>query len=196
MPKAINVKNNVGHVTAGFSTIHGIEDWWRKPKSQGGPGWSGKGYATITELSGKIWYLNDPTAKYGYVDYYNDGKCFEFITNGVAGFNASCIHHADVGGIEKVNGIFVPKDTRTPEQMASRHIVLQQSISWLKANGKDVTKDLGYVGHRDFSIDKNKNGVIESFERNKECPSFDIIGSVEHFLYSSADRFNKLPTQK
>ncbi len=66
----------------------------------------------------------------------------------------------------------------------------------LKANGKDVTKDLGYVGHRDFSIDKNKNGVIESFERNKECPSFDIIGSVEHFLYSSADRFNKLPTQK
>jgi len=56
-----------------------------------------------------------------------------------------------------------------------------------------VTKDLGYVGHRDFSNDKNKNGVIESWERNKECPSMDIIGSQEHYLYSSKDRYNKLP---
>jgi hypothetical protein len=66
----------------------------------------------------------------------------------------------------------------------------------VKENGKDVTKDLGIVGHFDYSKDGNNNGTIEKWERVKECPSFDVIGSDIHYLYSSEDRYNKLPTEK
>jgi N-acetylmuramoyl-L-alanine amidase len=58
-----------------------------------------------------------------------------------------------------------------------------------------VTKDLGVVGHRVYSKDSNNNGTIESFERIKECPSFDAIKEYSG-LYASNDRYNKLPTEK
>ena len=61
----------------------------------------------------------------------------------------------------------------------------------LKDNGKDITKNVGIVGHRDFSPDKDKNGIIASWERIKECPCFDPI--LEYMMYASKDRYSKLP---
>jgi N-acetylmuramoyl-L-alanine amidase len=30
------------------------------------------------------------------------------------------------------------------------------------------------VGHRDLSPDKNYNGIVDPWERTKECPCFEV----------------------
>lgn len=195
MPIASQVNNLVLHTTAGFSGVTRIEDFWRVNLK-----WGSKGYGVIVEVDGTIWYLNDNTAKYGYTKTYNNGKCFEFITNGVAGNNSNSVHIAYIGGIEVVGKdskgqkIFKGKDTRTPQQKASIEVVIAQFLAWCIANGKDVCKGIGVVGHRDYSLDKDKNGVIASWERIKECPCFDAIKEYEK--YASEDRRGLLPTVK
>lgn len=32
------------------------------------------------------------------------------------------------------------------------------------------------VGHRDLSPDTNYNGIVDPWERIKECPCFEVIG--------------------
>lgn len=193
MPQAKDVKNLVFHTSAGFSGVASIEDFWRKNL-----GWKSKGYSVIIEPSGKIWYLNDNLAQHGYVEKYNNGKCFEFITNGVAGNNSNNVHICYIGGIEvigkdkKGQNIYKGKDTRTKEQKESFEIVIKEFLQWCTKNGKDVCKDLGFVGHRDFSNDKDKNGIIASWERIKECPCFEAM--VEYKHYASKDRQGILPT--
>jgi len=193
MPKAKETKNLVFHTSAGFSLVPGIEDFWRNNLK-----WKSKGYAVIIEPKGKIWYLNDNTAKYGYVEKYNQGKCFEFITNGVAGNNSNNVHICYIGGIEvagkdsKGQNIYKGKDTRTLEQKASFEVVIKQFLDWCNANGKDTNFATGFVGHRDFSKDSNKDGIIASWERIKECPCFDAIKEYEK--YASPDRKGLLPT--
>lgn len=195
MPQAKETKNLVFHTSAGFSGVTSIEDFWRNNLK-----WKSKGYSVIIEPKGKIWYLDNNTAKYGYTEKYNSGKCFEFITNGVAGNNSNNVHICYIGGIEVVGkdskgqNIYKGKDTRTSEQKASFEIVIKQFLDWCKANGKDVNSNLGFVGHRDFSKDSDKNGVIAPWERIKECPCFDAIKEYEK--YASPDRKGLLPTVK
>ena len=38
------------------------------------------------------------------------------------------------------------------------------------------------IGHRDTSPDTNNNGVIDPFERIKECPCYDVIPEYPNFL--------------
>ena len=116
---------------------------------------------------------------------------FEKVTNGVKGFNAETIHICYVGGVEEDN-VKKAKDTRNFKQRASIQECIKEAIDWLEANGKNISKDLGVVGHRDFSNDKNDNGVIESWERIKECPSFDAMRDYS-YLFASKDRYNKIP---
>lgn len=79
-------------------------------------------------------------------------------TNGVAGHNANSIHVCYKGG---VGG----KDTRTQAQKVSLlHILKELKRLYPKAN---------IQGHRDFSKDLNKNGIIEPHEWIKLCPGFD-----------------------
>lgn len=187
MPQAKNVENIVSHCTAGFALIPSIQNFWKSI------GFKTAGYLAIIYQDGTIWWL----MKDGW-NYTTDVSLADFtkVTNGVKGFNQSIMSYAYVGGIEKAGSKFVPKDTRTDMQKQSEHVVIQTFIKWLLKNGKDVTKNLGIVGHFDFSPDKNGTGVIESFERIKECPSFNVIKSDIHYLYSSKDRYGKLPTQK
>jgi len=195
MPKATQVDNLIFHTSAGFSGVLGIENFWRE-----GLKWRSKGYSVIVETNGKIWYLNDNTAKNGYVEKYNDGKCFEFITNGVAGNNSNSVSICYIGGIEvigkdkKGQNIYKGKDTRTVAQKASFEVVIDQFLSWCTKSGKDINKNLSMVGHRDFSKDKDGNGIIAPFERIKECPCFDAIKEYEN--YTSPDRKGLLPTVK
>jgi len=189
MPVAAKVKNIVHHCTAGFGNVESIVRFWRDTL-----GWKNLfGYLTITEVDGTIWWLN----KEG--KYVKDESQADFskITNGVLNHNSTTMSNGYIGGVENLGTPKEPmwkaKDTRTIHQISSNHYIVQKQIQWLKDNGKDITKDLGYVGHRDFSPDKNGNGVIESWERIKECPSYDVIGSTDHFFYSSADRYKKLP---
>ena len=186
MPNATNTKHIVQHCSAGFSGVESIERFWAEVL-----GWNGKGYHTITELDGTIWYLKKASGKNA---YSLDPKDLDLsiITNGVRGYNDVAIHNCTIGGVDP-NDVTKALDTRTNSQKRALHSIIQMEIAWLEKNGKDITKDLGIHGHRDFSIDKNKNGVIESWERMKECPSWDVMTSYYHKLYSSADRYGVLP---
>lgn len=193
MSRASSVKNFVGHVTAGFSSVESIQNYWRNTLK-----WNSKGYAVIIELDGTTWFLDNQKLLQGYTKTYNKGKCFELITNGVASNNQFNVHVALIGGIEVVGkdsrgqNIYKGKDTRTPQQKEAFECVITLFLQWLKDNGRDVNKDLGFVGHRDFSKDSNNDGIISSWERIKDCPCFDMI--IEFRKYASEDRKGLLPT--
>lgn len=86
------------------------------------------------------------------------------ITNGVAGYNSNAIHICYKGGydFELKKG----KDTRTDAQKFTlKTLVKSYHAKYPNAKIK---------GHRDFSPDKDKDGVIEKFEWIKVCPSFEV----------------------
>lgn len=88
----------------------------------------------------------------------------EEVSNGVQGYNSTSINVAYIGGIDG-NGKAV--DNRTSEQKKSLVDLLKQLRQrYPKAR---------IMGHRDISPDKNGNGIIDPWERIKECPCFDAI---------------------
>lgn len=177
MPKATAVKNIVIHCTAGFGNIESIKKFWKDVLK-----WKSVGYHIIIDLDGNIHQLAP----------------FEETTNGVEGQNSKSLHISYIGGVERgdkdKNGqiVWIGKDTRTVAQKYAIHKAILMATDWLKENGKDTTKDLTVCGHRDFSKDQDGNGIIASWERHKECPSFDAMREYE--TYTSCDRKGKLPT--
>src|SRR5690606_15229818 len=98
--------------------------YFLRPKHLGGRGWKTGGYHRIVELDGSIKKMYD----------------FETITNGVGGFNTQCLHISYVGGVQR-NNVNKPLDSRTPDQRKAIIKCIVEAINWLKANGKDITKD-------------------------------------------------------
>lgn len=97
-----------------------------------------------------------------------DGIVHELLTwdeigNGVKGFNASSIHISYVGGVD-ANGR--PVDNRTDLQKQRQKELIEQ------LSGLYPTAVI--QGHRDFSPDKNRDGVIQPNEWMKACPSFSV----------------------
>lgn len=82
----------------------------------------------------------------------------------VSGHNTDSIGICYVGGIDS-NGKAC--DTRTEEQ--------KESLIWLLSKLVVMFPDSVIKGHRDYSPDLNKNGIIESWEYVKECPCFNTI---------------------
>ncbi|MFA9212483.1 MAG: N-acetylmuramoyl-L-alanine amidase [Candidatus Methylacidiphilales bacterium] len=116
-------------------------------------GWRNNGYHIVVDGSGARHNITP----------------LESIANGVAGHNSKSIHLTYMGGVNMKTG--KPEDTRTAAQKA-------QLLAILKELRKQYpTAEI--VGHRDFSPDKNKNGVIESFEWIKVCPSFNAKKEYE-----------------
>ena len=64
-------------------------------------------------------------------------------------------------------------------------------MNWLHENGNDL-QNVMIVGHYHFSNDKNKNGTIESWERIKECPSFDAYKEYEDMMLKENVMYHKL----
>lgn len=161
--RAKKVKYIAIHCSSGFGNRASIEKYWKTL------GWNSPGYHILIDVDGTVYYLLD----------------FEKISNGVKGFNEITINICYVGGIENIGSKKLPiwkaKDTRTIEQKCALNHCIDEAIGWLKANGNDC-KNVKIQGHRDFSPDKNGNGVIESFERIKECPSFDAIAEYKNKL--------------
>lgn len=79
------------------------------------------------------------------------------------GYNAKSIGICYEGGLD-VNG--KAADTRTPMQKAALHGLVADLLN--RFPGCKVR------GHRDLSPDRNYNGVIDRWERMKECPCFDV----------------------
>ena len=112
-------------------------------------GWRVPGYHYIVEADGKV------------VNTVAEEK----VSNGVKGFNAHIINIAYIGGVDsRGRGI----DNRTAAQKAA----LVKLLTELKRR-YPLAK---IMGHRDIaSTDANHNGIIDPWERVKECPCFDAI---------------------
>ncbi len=80
------------------------------------------------------------------------------------GRNGNSIGICYIGGLDKDGK---PKDTRTEDQKV---ILLKELKSLCE---QFPIKSI--IGHRDASPDKNGNGIIDPYERIKECPCFDVI---------------------
>lgn len=111
--------------------------------------WSRPGYHYVVDAKGDITNIW-PESKY---------------SNGVKNMNSHSINIAWIGGVDKAhpNGI----DNRTDDQKRSlRHLLKELRKKYPTAK---------IMGHRDTSPDKNHNGIIDPWERIKECPCFDAM---------------------
>lgn len=111
-----------------------------------GRGWSDIGYHYIVDIHGNL-HEGRPVTRQG---------------AHVKGFNKNSIGIVYVGGVDRN---MTPKDTRTDAQKGE--------LDTLLCNLREFYPDAEIKGHRDFSPDKNKNGIIEPFEWMKVCPCFD-----------------------
>ncbi len=92
----------------------------------------------------------------------------DLVANGVKDYNAHSIHVAWVGGIEKnAIGKIISVDNRTKQQK----LALFDLLTKLKLKYRNAQ----IMGHRDISPDLNHNGVIDPWERIKDCPCFDAM---------------------
>ena len=140
-----NVKYIAIHCTAGYGTVDSIKKYWKDSLK-----WTEVGYHIIVDLDGKLNHLLD----------------FDKISNGVKGFNHETINISYIGGVLK-DDYTKSSDTRTEAQKEG----LKKAI----LEAKKYAPNAKIQGHRDFSPDKNKNGLIDTWERIKECPSFNAI---------------------
>lgn len=85
------------------------------------------------------------------------------VANGARGYNATSVHVAWVGGVDDAGR---PVDNRTPAQRAALRLVVARLAKSFP--------DADIVGHRDLSPDLNGNGIVDPWERVKECPCFDV----------------------
>ena len=126
-----------------------VEDIRKQHKAQG---WSDIGYHYVIYRDGTV----------------NLGRDVDFAGAHVSGYNANSIGVSYVGGLENKPGVpyskLPAKDTRTEEQKASMLALL---MDLRKLHPKAVIQ-----GHRDFSPDRNGDGVISADEWIKACPSF------------------------
>ncbi|MBP7398198.1 MAG: N-acetylmuramoyl-L-alanine amidase [Chitinophagales bacterium] len=110
-------------------------------------GWTRPGYHHIIDATGKI----------------HDLQPIELPSNGVAGYNAHSIHISYLGGVTSTGKVI---DNRTDAQKASQKLLAEKY--------KAMFPDAIMLGHRDFSPDKNRDGIIQPGEWMKACPCFSV----------------------
>lgn len=147
-----NVKFIVVHCSAGSqrNKAADIVSFHTRSKAKGGLGWSKPGYHYIIEPDGNVvntWPIDRSS-------------------NGVGpAINPIAINVCWIGGVDTSTKALTAVDNRTPAQKAS----LRSLLARLKAQFPGAI----IQGHRDFSEDKNHNGIIDPWERIKECPCFE-----------------------
>ena len=109
-------------------------------------GWSDIGYHYVVLLDGEV----------------EPGRDVNLVGAHVSGYNSHSIGVVYVGGLDKDGN---PKDTRNELQ--------KNALLNLLMKLKELYPKAKISGHRDFSPDKNKNGIIEPHEWIKSCPCFD-----------------------
>lgn len=142
--KVREIKYIIVHCTAGNQN-QTVADL--KDWWKNGMGWKNVGYHKVINKLGIVTTL-EPDSK---------------ITNGVAGYNSNSVHVSYMGGIDSKGKTI---DNRTPEQKVSLETVVK---AWHKLYPNAQIK-----GHRDFSPDKNRDGIIQAGEWMKACPAFEV----------------------
>ena len=110
-------------------------------------GWKAPGYHAIIAAGGIITRLAPDEA----------------ICNGVAGFNRNALHVSYIGGVDAKGK---PLDNRTEWQ---KDVLFSVVHAWAAKY-----PDAKIMGHRDFSRDLNRDGILQPSEWAKACPSFDV----------------------
>ena len=144
------------HCSAGFGDVESIKRHWQSI------GWKSVGYHRIIAEDGEVFQL----------------ATYDKVTNGVKYYNSSSIHICYIGGVDRAN-VHIAKDSRTEAQKEALICEIENALLYLKQF--QSIEDVQILGHRDISEDKNLNGKVDSWERIKECPSFDAIPEY-HFL--------------
>lgn len=152
-----DITHIVIHCTAGpqWQTADAILEYWKKVL-----GWKTPGYHHLISADGTDHQL---------VPIHN-------ISNGVAGHNKNAIHLSYIGGVEMLKGhnskgqpiniTGKPLDNRTVDQLITLEILVR--------NYHEIYPKAEICGHRDFSPDKNRDGIISPNEWMKACPSFSV----------------------
>ncbi|MBL7942765.1 MAG: N-acetylmuramoyl-L-alanine amidase [Flavobacteriales bacterium] len=139
------IKYIVIHCTAGPQD-QSTDELFARWKSKG---WKNPGYHKVVDANGQFQTL----AK--------DAN----ICNGVEGYNSKSIHISYKGGWSGgEDGHAV--DNRTPQQKKTLRLLVHHYHRKFP-NAK-------ILGHRDFSPDKDGDGVVEKPEWIKACPSFEV----------------------
>lgn len=142
----------VFHCTAGpqDQKTEDILAYWKKL------GWLNPGYHFEIDADGNIEELQK----------------IEKVANGVAGHNQQSIHISYKGGVHPI-GKSTPVDMRG-KPVDNRTIAQKSSqLSLLKMLCPMFPRAV-ILGHRDFSPDKNRNGLIEPTEWIKACPAYSV----------------------
>lgn len=119
-------------------------------------GWKAPGYHYVVKTDGNIIRMLDENK----------------VANGVKGYNDVSIHVAYIGGIgfkKDKDG----KDTKIIESVDNRTPAQRLGLFDLLVKLKQKYPSARILGHRDISPDLNCNGVIDAWERIKDCPCFD-----------------------
>lgn len=111
--------------------------------------WSRPGYHYVVSADGTITNIW-PESKY---------------SNGVKNMNSHSINIAWIGGVDKAHPMGI--DNRTDAQKRSLRLLLKE----LRAKYPKAI----IMGHRDTSPDLNHNGIVDPWERIKECPCFSAM---------------------
>lgn len=147
-----NITHIFIHCSAGFGDHAAMQRHWRSV------GWRNEGYHRIVYTNGMIIKAVD----------------FSRVTNGVANWNSRSIHICYQGGVNRQN-VNQVVDTRTPEQNAGMITCINEALDWCRTfMPASAVAKIKILGHRDISPDKNLNGRVDSWERIKECPSFEV----------------------
>jgi len=143
-----NIKRIFIHCSAGFGGVESIKRYWKSI------GWKSVGYHRIIAEDGEVFQLAP----------------YDQVTNGVKYYNSTSIHICYIGGVNKQD-VNKAEDTRTDAQKDALLCEIDNALNFL-SDYQDISK-VEILGHRDISPDKNLNGKVDSWERIKECPSFD-----------------------
>lgn len=112
-------------------------------------GWRNPGYHWVIFPNGKILQMLGE----------------DLVANGVKDYNRHSIHVAWVGGVDSTHPRGIDNRTKNQKQ------ALFDLLTKLKLRYRNAI----IMGHRDISPDLNHNGVIDPWERIKECPCFDAM---------------------
>lgn len=93
----------------------------------------------------------------------------------VEGHNMGTLGYAYLGGVDAKGKA---KDTRTPEQMQTMIRVTREKIAQYRLRA--------VAGHRDFSLDRDGDGIVEPHEWVKVCPCFNVIAEYGALLNEAA----------
>jgi N-acetylmuramoyl-L-alanine amidase len=144
------------HCSAGHGDLESVRKFWREVR-----GWRGVGYHTFIDYDGHRHRVAP----------YNQ------IVNGVLGYNHRSIHICYRGGVLKSN-TYIVSDSRSIKQKDGIILEISDALKYLQDN--QPIDQIRILGHRDASPDRNGDGIIEPWERIKDCPSFDAWQEYLH----------------